>query len=81
MEVMEGSGFEVSVVGEGGREGGVRGTLREEVDGENVLHFECFSLSAPAPLAGIWVWSLALASKSTFHPPQHIPLNILKSNT
>lgn len=86
MEVMEGSGFEVSVVGEeGGRgrrgEGGVRGTLREEVDVENVLHFECFSLSAPAPLAGISVWSLALASKSTFHPPQHIPLNILKSNT
>lgn len=80
MEVMEGSGFEVSVVGEE-RRGRGPGTLREEVDGENVLHFECFSLSAPAPLAGISVWSLALASKSTFHPPQHIPLNILKSNT
>lgn len=75
MEVMEGSGFEVL----GGVRVGVRvGTLREEVDGESVLHFECFSLCAPAPLAGISVWSLA--SKSASHSPQHVPLNILKSN-
>lgn len=75
MEVMVGSGFEV--MGEGvGVDRGVEtwGTLREEADGENVLHFECFSLCAPAALAGISVWSLA--SKSASRSPRRVPRNI-----
>lgn len=75
---MEGSGFEVLGEGVGG-DGGVETRGGGGGWGESVLHFECFSLCAPAALAGISVWSLASKSHSS-HSPQRVPRNILKSN-
>lgn len=63
MEVMEGSGFEVCV-------GGL-GTLREEVDGENVLHFECFfsPLFPLYPLLLVFQFGLLRSLKVYFLSP------------
>lgn len=77
MGVMEGSGFEV--LGGGWRwRGGDWGTLREEVDGESVLHFECFSLCAPAPLGLVSClkvcFSLSPTRPSEYFKEQHVKL-------